>query len=372
VESDASSHSVAAILYQKQNSNWHVIAYASRVLNNAEASYCSSRTELLAVVFALKQFRHFLLGRKFTIVVDNSSLQYLMRSEMLLNMEARYLAFISEFDFVIERVPGRTHSAADGLSRRPCIRDDTATMCDRCKPRVRAVKSKRRRGSAINGEYSSETCPPATASCTGERREVAAEEDSLAAASASTRNEPRRTNQPPSRDYECPLTDDILRVEQQGDSSIRFIVDLLRPDVVCTWPDVNNSNAETRILFSQRQSLFVQNGILYRKFVNADGVTLYNQVVVPYSLRVKYLEWVHGAKLSGHLGVTKSRYRLQRFAYWPGWLSDLKVFVKCCVQCNGVRKCAYDRHAPLKYANTTGVFGKVHIDLTGPHVKSRK
>lgn len=372
VESDASGHSVAAILYQKQNDNWHVIAYASRVLNNAETSYCSSRTELLAVVFALKQFRHFLLGRKFTIVVDNSSLQYLMRSEMLLNMEARYLAFISEFDFVIERVPGRSHSAADGLSRKPCVRDDAATMCDRCKPRVRAVKSRRRGGTVINGVVGSETCPPATTSCTGERREVAAEEDSLAAASASTRNKPRRTNQPPSRDYECPLTDDILRIEQQSDSSIRSIVELLRPDVNCEWSDVNNSNAETRILFSQRQSLFVQNGILYRKFVNTDGVTLYNQVVVPYSLRVKYLECVHGAKLSGHLGVTKSRYRLQRFAYWPGWLSDLKLFVKCCVQCNGVRKCAYDRHAPLRYANTDGVFVKVHIDLTGPHVKSRK
>ena len=41
----------------------HVIAYASRSLNQAEQHYCVIQKECLAVVFALKQFRHPLPAR---------------------------------------------------------------------------------------------------------------------------------------------------------------------------------------------------------------------------------------------------------------------------------------------------------------------
>lgn len=377
LETDASSLNVAAILYQKQSGVWRVIAYASRVLSKTESSYCSSRSELLAVVFGLKQFRHFLLGRKFTIVVDNSSLQYLMKSHMLLNMEARYLSLISEFDFAIERVAGKAHSAVDGISRIPCNRDSIDLMCNKCRSSLRAVR-KHQPQTKLGGMHAVDVV-----NATGRRIDGETGADGAMGAEPpqhATAGEcgGQAVNSPAPSAFTAEateglliLTDDVLRTEQKRDKSIRVIVELLTQGDGCEWSDVNDADMETRILFSQRQTLFIQNDILYRRFVNTNGDTLHTQVVVPRSLRVKYLECIHGSKLAGHLGIAKSRYRLQRLAYWPCWFSDLKLYIKVCCQCNGVRRNLHERHAPLKYASTTGVFQKVHIDLTGPHTKSR-
>ena len=68
-----------------------------------------------------------------------------MKSQMLLNMEARYLSLISEFDFTIERVAGKTHCAVDGLSRVPCHRDSVDSMCNKCRSNLRVVRKQRPR-----------------------------------------------------------------------------------------------------------------------------------------------------------------------------------------------------------------------------------
>jgi len=58
---DESSHAVAAILHQEQDGALKVISFASLVLQPTERSYCSIKLELLAAIFGLKTYRHFLL-----------------------------------------------------------------------------------------------------------------------------------------------------------------------------------------------------------------------------------------------------------------------------------------------------------------------
>ena len=36
----------------------------------------------------------------------------------------RWIAYIRLFDFEVRHVPGKKHTAADGLSRRPCMESD--------------------------------------------------------------------------------------------------------------------------------------------------------------------------------------------------------------------------------------------------------
>ena len=55
---DASSSGLGAVLMQEKN----VIAYASRQLKVHERNYSTHDLELAAVVFALKQWRHYLYG----------------------------------------------------------------------------------------------------------------------------------------------------------------------------------------------------------------------------------------------------------------------------------------------------------------------
>ena len=56
----------------------NVIAYASRQLKVHECNYPTHDLELAAVVFALKQRRHYLYGVKCEVYTDNRSLQYVL------------------------------------------------------------------------------------------------------------------------------------------------------------------------------------------------------------------------------------------------------------------------------------------------------
>jgi len=54
------------------------IVYASRLLNKIEHNYTTIEIEALIMVYALHQFRHFLMGNKFVFYVDYMALVYLV------------------------------------------------------------------------------------------------------------------------------------------------------------------------------------------------------------------------------------------------------------------------------------------------------
>ena len=68
---DASIIGVGAVLAQKEEKREHVIAYVSRTLNPAEKNYGITELECLAIIWAVKYFRHYLCGSKFTIITDH-------------------------------------------------------------------------------------------------------------------------------------------------------------------------------------------------------------------------------------------------------------------------------------------------------------
>ena len=73
--------------------------------------------ELAAVIHALKMWRHHLIGRKFTLMTDNKGLKYLLDQPNLNARQARWLAFLSEYDFKIQHIKGKENKVADALSR---------------------------------------------------------------------------------------------------------------------------------------------------------------------------------------------------------------------------------------------------------------
>ena len=77
---DASATGIGAVLEQ----SGHVVAYTSRVLSAAEKNYSVIQRECLSFVYALKQFRHYLLGHmhKFKLVTDHAPLQWLSSQKM--------------------------------------------------------------------------------------------------------------------------------------------------------------------------------------------------------------------------------------------------------------------------------------------------
>jgi hypothetical protein len=373
LDTDASGHSLSTILYQEQEGIKKVISYASRVLQPAERRYCSTRLELLAVVFGLKQYRHFLLCRKFIIRTDNAALTSLMKTPEPLAQQGRWLDLISEFDFQIVHRAAVSNGAADVLSRRPCERDDIGKMCSQCRPKEQCV-GPIASPAAVNEQVTDEGDHCRVISG---RSEAAA--GALPAGNCGPQSPPMPVDDASSATVTSglaawtssgDLSRETLEREQGRDEAISRIIELPRIGDSIDWSTVTEYDVETQALFAQRQTLEIREGILYRQFQKSDGIIDRYQAVVPKSMRLAVLAHVHGGLLTGHFGQLKSEKRLVSFAYWPGWKSDLTLFVSRCEKCNRFRKNQNVKQGLMKYSGVNAPWQKVHIDLMGPFVKS--
>lgn len=114
---DASNVAIGAVLSQGQIGSDKPIAYASRTLNDAETRYSTIEKELLAIVWAVKHFRPYLYGRKFTIYTDHRPLAWLKTIKEPNSKLTRWKLRLEEFDYDIVYKNGKQNTNADALSR---------------------------------------------------------------------------------------------------------------------------------------------------------------------------------------------------------------------------------------------------------------
>jgi len=76
--------------------------------------------ELLAIIYALKQFRYLLLGahHKFLIQTDHQNLKYFKSPQKITPRQARWHEFLQDYNFELEHFPGKSNPIADLLSQR--------------------------------------------------------------------------------------------------------------------------------------------------------------------------------------------------------------------------------------------------------------
>lgn len=113
---DASNYALGAVLSQGKVGNDKPVAYASRTLNRAEVNYSASEKEMLAIVWAVKQFRQYLYGTKFTIYTDHQPLIYLNNIKNNAKL-IRWRLQLTEYEYDIVYKKGKFNTNADALSR---------------------------------------------------------------------------------------------------------------------------------------------------------------------------------------------------------------------------------------------------------------
>ena len=127
IHTDASQFAIGAVLMQhNEQGQLKPIAFTSRKLHDAECKYPTHDQELLAIIHALKQWKHYCLnGTKTTIVTDHHSLRYFNTQRHLGARQIRWMEFLQQFDLNITYKPGTTNIVADCLSRRPDYQSPT-------------------------------------------------------------------------------------------------------------------------------------------------------------------------------------------------------------------------------------------------------
>jgi hypothetical protein len=93
------------------------VAYCSRQLNSAETKYSITELELLALIFAVKQFRCYLYGRQFKVYTDHRALKWLLNLQDPSSRLTRWAVKLVEYDFIVEFRPNSRMRHADALSR---------------------------------------------------------------------------------------------------------------------------------------------------------------------------------------------------------------------------------------------------------------
>ena len=81
-------------------------------------NYPTHDLELAAVVYALKNWRHFLYGAKCELYTDHKSLKYFFTQKELNMRQRRWLELIKDYDLTINYTPGKANVVVDALSRK--------------------------------------------------------------------------------------------------------------------------------------------------------------------------------------------------------------------------------------------------------------
>lgn len=121
VECDASGFAIGGELSQiGEDGRRHPVAFYSKSMQPAERNYDIHDRELLAIVRCFQQWRHYLLGAKYQVVIksDHKNLEIFRSTKVLTPRQVRWAEFLSWFDFVIVHQPGKESARTDALSRR--------------------------------------------------------------------------------------------------------------------------------------------------------------------------------------------------------------------------------------------------------------
>ena len=370
LDTDASEHSIGAAIHQVQDGEEKVLAYASRLYSKAEKNYCTTRKELLAVVHFTKLFKQYLLGRKFIVRTDHAALQWLQRTPEPIGQQARWLERLQEFDYQIVHRPGRNHTNADALSRRPCRQCELCAVVSEDISVVNAITTPVPRvnvqvspSSALN---SAEVCESNNIT---QSKEILGDVRGAPPQYSEAVDVPAcnvvKVAEPRVETTFDPWSPKELSEAQNIDSDLVFVKTALSRNEKPRWEDVLFAGEATKTLWHMWDDLVLINEVLYKKSLTGDCL-----IVVPRSLRKAMFKLIHEDLSNGHLGVKRTKHQLRKRAYWVGWSRDVQRFCLGCTQC-----ATYFRGKPPKQGFLkpieSGEFGeRLSIDVTGPHPKS--
>jgi hypothetical protein len=102
VEVDASGFATGGIMTQKYpDGSWHPVTYRSQSMSKEEHNYEIYDREMLGIIRAFEDWRHFLEGISFEVVTDHINIEWWTTMRDLNRCQARWTLYLSQFAFKV-------------------------------------------------------------------------------------------------------------------------------------------------------------------------------------------------------------------------------------------------------------------------------
>lgn len=376
---DWSKVAVGAVLSQidPETGFDHPVAFASRLLNDAERNYSPTEGELLALVWAVEKFRLYLDGRKFIAYTDHHALEWLASARYNNSKLERWALKLQEYDFDVRYKKGEENIVADCLSRcssAMCLTTSLeASLIQAC-----ALSSLWPQHAPSQRALDQIPCT-VCGDCEGH--------DNLVICDKCDRLFHLRCLVPPqstvpSGTWICPACDPFFS------GAIPLGLPELRDDSPCLTPSLHDPYEDPALLefvFSDHNLDLLEHHpprtaleIRRRGSYLRRHPTIPGWILVFKKIRGEHPRWLVCPPLShrwdvirmfhdtlGHPGVGQTLRILHFHFHWPGVKNDIALYVSCCVSCQKL-KVEPPNPPPLQPPILYGPLKHVHIDLAGP------
>jgi len=269
---DASRYGIGGVLTQNDdNGNERPIAYFSQKLKPQEQNWSTYEQECFAIVASLKHFRHYCEGNKINIFTDHKALIHINNQPKLTAKQARWISYISLFNYSIGYREGKANKVADGLSRQ------------------HNTNVEKENDSHYNDHHDRLHLSNVISYENKARSKLHLQLSLIDTTIQST------------------LLDDIKNAQIKDNQCVRYL-----------HGEINlNSNTNNHFSIDSEHNLVLYNN---RYYIPNNNI-----------LRNKLLKQFHDN--SGHIGVQKTHELISRQVYWKNLYDDIVEYVKQCIPC---------------------------------------
>jgi len=316
IKTDASQYAVGAILAQKEGNDEKVVQYFSKVLNRYQRSYSTVEQEALAIIFAFKEFRPYIDGKKFIVYTDNSALTNLPTMNSGNKRLERWALYLQQFDYTIVHKKGTLNSDVDCLSRYPKFEETLNNECARILDEKYEKLDFETRLRLELGDEEKEGLTRFTYFCFVNREEMS-ENDFIS--------------------------------EKKKDKFCKMICAKLKYGI-------------------PTKNFVLIEGILYKLLPTEDNFN--PSLVIPKGLQKQIIKTYHDGGLGSHMGIFKTLKKIQERFYWPSMRQDITSYIGTCRTCQEIKISRLGKEGLMGEMRSKEPWERVHIDFQGPWVTS--